>query len=67
MDRRMNRRKLLKALAGGAVLIPFSRGAWALTALAQAQAPRKRLVVVMLRGAVLRSPRSSISLSGASP
>lgn len=52
MDRRMNRRKLLKALAGGAVLIPFSRGAWALTALAQAQAPRKRLVVVMLRGAV---------------
>ena len=48
----MDRRNLLKTLAGGAVLIPFGRGAWALSDPAAAQAPRKRLVVVMLRGAV---------------
>jgi uncharacterized protein (DUF1501 family) len=46
----MRRRDLLLA-AGGATLIPLGRGAWAVEAPAASASP-KRLVVVMLRGAV---------------
>jgi uncharacterized protein (DUF1501 family) len=48
----MDRRTLIKTLAGGAALLPFARGAWAVATPGADGAPRKRLVVVMLRGAV---------------
>ena len=49
----MNRRMVLKALASatGTLLIPIGRSGWA-AALPQEQKPGRRLIVLMLRGAV---------------
>jgi uncharacterized protein (DUF1501 family) len=49
----MRRRDFLNSLALGAgIVLPLGRGAWAATGDASAGATRKKLVVVMLRGAV---------------